>query len=311
MVRISRVLVVLSVCLAALWPEIAWAQADAPAEERDQVVLAGDLVIPKGHVVGEVVVFHGSVLVQGVARGDVVVLDGSITVSGQVSGAVVALDGDIKLLPTAQVSGDVMGGGRINLVEGTQVRGTVRQNVRFTLARPLAALGVLGTAFAMSASTLLLGLLLLLIAPRGADRVSTASRTAPFASLGWGFALTILIPVAAVAAAASILGLPLGLASLLALGFVFLVGYAWSVWCVGRAIAREPRARPVAFLVGWAVALVIGLVPLLNVVVWIVGSVFGLGAMAVAVWRSRGQGRHRIGGVVIPEALPAPAEQTT
>jgi hypothetical protein len=39
-------------------------------------VLRGDVVVARGQVVGEVVVFHGSVTVGGVVRGDVVVLDG-------------------------------------------------------------------------------------------------------------------------------------------------------------------------------------------------------------------------------------------
>ncbi len=312
MFRVVRVIAVLGTCLSVFCPVLARAQTEtAPEEGPEQVVLSGDLVVPRGRVVGEIVVVHGSALVQGVARGDVVVLDGSVTVSGQVSGTVVALDGDVKLLPTAQVSGDVMGSQRITVGKGAQVRGAIRQNVRFTLAAPLAALGVLVTAFAMGASTLLLGLLLLLIAPRGADRVATASRTAPFAALGWGFALSILIPVAAVAAAASNPGLPHGVASLLARGVVLLVGDTWSVWSVGRAIVREPRSRPAAFCAGWAIALVVGLVPVLNIVMWVIGSVFGLRAMAVAVWRARGQGRHRVGGISIPDALPAPAEQTT
>jgi hypothetical protein len=47
------------------------------------------------------------------------------------------------------------------------------------------------------------------------------------------------------------------------------------------------------------------------VVVWAVGSIFGLGAMTVATWRARGRGRHRVGRVSIPDALPEPAEQTS
>ena len=51
----------------------------------------------------------------------------------------------------------------------------------------------------------------------------------------------------------------------------------------------------------------IGLVPYLNVAAWTVASIYGLGAMTVAVWRARGTGgRHRSGYVEIPETEPAP-----
>jgi hypothetical protein len=158
----------------------------------------------------------------------------------------------------------------------------------------------------MAISALLLGLLLLFLIPRGSERVAAASRTAPLASIGWGLLLTVLVPVLAVAAAATVLGLPLGLATMLALGFLFLVGYTWSLWCLGRAIMAAPRNRHLAFAAGWAIGAVIGLVPLLNLVAWGLGSVFGIGAMTVAVWRARGVGRHRVGGVPPADELAPP-----
>jgi hypothetical protein len=82
---------------------------------------------------------------------------------------------------------------------------------------------------------------------------------------------------------------------------------------MGRAIVRPPRARVPAFLAGWAIAAVIGLVPFLNLAFWGLGSMFGIGAMTVAAWRGRGgaSGRHRVGAagelaVTVPEpAAPA------
>src|SRR5688572_1682554 len=69
-----------------------------PRGVDEQIVLSGRVLVPRGQVIGEVVVFTGRVVVGGVVQGDVVVLDGPITVSGQVSGSVVALDGQIRLL---------------------------------------------------------------------------------------------------------------------------------------------------------------------------------------------------------------------
>jgi hypothetical protein len=176
----------------------------------------------------------------------------------------------------------------------------------------LKVLGILLGSVSIAVSSLLLLMLLVFLAPRAAERVAGAARDAPFAAAGWGILLTIALPLVAVLAAVTVLGLPLGLSLLLGLALIFLVGYAWCVWAVGRALVRGPRSRSLAMLAGWGISLAVSLVPFLNVAAWTLASIFGLGAMTVATWRARGgvasKGRHRVGYVSLPEAEPAPTE---
>lgn len=266
---------------------------------EDQVVLSGTVTVPRGHSVGEVVVFHGRVFVAGVVVGDVVVLDGPVVISGQVSGSVVAMNGPIRLGPTASVGRDVLGANGVRLEPGALVAGEVRDDVTFTPRSALAVLGALLGAVAIAVSILLMLLLLLALSPRALDRVATAGRTSPFASMGWGITISIAVPVLAVAAAASILGLPLGLAVVLAGGLLWIIGLAFAAFTIGRLIAPEPIGRARPLIAGWGVVAAVGLVPLLNVAVWVLGSMFGLGAALVATWRARSgspsRGRHRAG----------------
>ena len=280
----------------------------------DQIVLSGAANVPRGTRAGEVVVFHGRASVSGVVYGDVVVLDGPIVIGGLVSGSVVALNGPIRLTADAQVGGDVLGAEAVRIESGATVNGTVRETVGFTLQGPLAALGILLGSVAIGLSTLLLLALLLVIVPRGADRVATAARTAPLASAGWGVLLALGLPLVAVAAMVTIVGLPLGLAVLLAMSLLFLVGYAWAVFAVGRLMVREPRSRWLAMLAGWAVAAAVGLVPFLNLAAWTLGGMFGFGAMTVAVWRARAPrkvGRHRAGTIPRDPDVPLTPAVTT
>ena len=234
-----------------------------------------------------------------------VVLDGPINVAGgYITGSVVALNGPIRITGASLIGGDVLGGEKVGVEAGAKVGGQIRQNVGFTLQGPLGALGILVGGAAIAFSVLLLGLLLLLLAPRGADRVATAVRTAPLASFGWGLLLAIGLPLVCVALMVSIVGLPLGLTLLLALSLLFLAGLAWSAWVLGRLLVKPPRSRWLALLAGWAIVALLGLVPFLNLVVWGLASVLGIGAALVAIWRARGSargGRHRVGGL-IPEA---------
>jgi hypothetical protein len=60
-----------------------------------------------------------------------------------------------------------------------------------------------------------------------------------------------------------------------------------------------------AFLAGWAILAAVGLVPILNVALWTLAPTLGVGAMLVAVWRSRHggdrHGRHRAGAKIRPD----------
>ncbi len=297
-----RFLAISIVVVALAWPSAALAQAAGPTHPPQQVVMTGDVSVPRGTVVGEVVVFSGSATVAGVVDGDVVVIDGPIIVSGQVGGDVIALHGPVRLLRTAQVGGDVRAGKSLDIAEGAHVAGAIRHDVGFTLSGPVGVLGTLLASVAMAVSILLAGLLVLLLAPRGAERTAEAVRTAPFASAGWGVLLTFALPILGLALAVTILGLPLGLVLLLGLGLIWLAGLVFATFAIGRLFVREPRSRVGAFFTGWAIVVAIGLVPFLNAAVWTFAGAFGAGAMLVAGWRARSGpasgpaprgGRHR------------------
>jgi hypothetical protein len=290
--------VLASSAVVALVPAPAFAAIvgqDAPDPE-DQIVLAGTVDVPRGTRVGEVVVFSGRVRVDGVVTGDVVILEGPVTVRGQVDGSVIAADGDVRLGASARVGGDVLAGGAVLARPGAEVAGERSEGVRFSLEGPLAAFGELLGPVAIAISVLLAGLLLLLLAPRGANAIADAIASAPLAALGWGLLVALTLPVVALALTVSVLGLPLGLALLLSAGLWWLLGLASAAWCVGHALVRHHR-RGMALLAGWAVIAAVGLVPLLNVALWTIAPVIGLGAIVVATWRSRlepeHEGRHR------------------
>jgi hypothetical protein len=299
---------VVSVVAAAVWSigvvlvplaGVAAGQAGPRPPAEDQVVLAGSVLVPRGERVGEVLVFTGSVVVNGVVEGDVVVFEGPVTIAGHVTGSVIAADGPVTLAESARIGGDVAATNPVVRDPGAEVRGSIRQDVRFSLEAEVGALDELLGPVAIAVSVLLAGLLLLAIAPRGADATADALASAPLASLAWGILVLFGVPTLAVALSVLVLGLPLGLALLLSLGLWWLVGLTLAAWSAGRALVRPPRGRYLAFLVGWAILAAVGLVPALNAAVWVLGSIVGLGAAVVASWRARSDtgraGRHRRG----------------
>ncbi len=110
------------------------------------------------------------------------------------------------------------------------------------------------------------------------------------------------MPVLAVLAVASVLGIPLGIGLLLSVTFLSLLGVVVTAQTVGRALVDRERRTATAFLAGWAIETVIGVIPYVSGAAFATAAIFGLGATTVAVWRARGQrldarlaGKHRVG----------------
>jgi hypothetical protein len=268
--------------------------AAALADPPDQIVLSGALLVPRGTDVGEVVVVHGSVRVDGVAEGDVVVLDGPVVVRGQVGGSVVAIDGPVTLGPDAQVNGDVSARDAIDAARGATVGGRLREHVAFAWRKPIDVVGRFASWLAVSVSTLLLGLLTVMLAPRAVDAVAGVARAAPWRAAGWALAIALGVPVVIVLAMASLVALPLGLVLLLGLALLVFVGYVLSAYAVGRAVHPSPGNRALALTIGWVILRAIAVIPVVSGITFGLAGVFGLGSAIVAIWRARAiAGRHR------------------
>ena len=291
----SVLVLVLAPCLFV--PAAALAQTDHErAAPGDQIVLSGDVFVRRGHEVGEVVVLRGSVVVAGIVRGDVVVIDGVIKVTGQVSGSVVNVDGKVVLGPSSQVLGDVLARGEVAMSRGARVGGDVREGATFTIGAPIRALGSLAPWLAIWLSVLVLGLLLLWLAPLGADATVRAALGSPWPSAGWGVIAFVGLPLAGLIGLFTLALLPLGIGLLLALFLLYSAGLAWSAFALGRLAWREPRGRVLALLFGWAILAAAGAIPFVGVFVWLAGAAFGLGACAIAIRRARTGGRVRTTG---------------
>jgi hypothetical protein len=120
-----------------------------------------------------------------------------------------------------------------------------------------------------------------------AARIVEVGRTRIDPAIGWGLLLFFGLPILAVLALVTLVGIPLGLGLLAALALIYALGYGATAWIVGRRILREPTAWILAFLVGWGILRVLALVPILGGTVWFAAVTFGLGVLAVANWRAR------------------------
>ncbi|HKE98335.1 MAG TPA: polymer-forming cytoskeletal protein [Actinomycetes bacterium] len=289
--RRAVVLGLLLLLLALVPATAAWAQADRQRDPEAFVVLSGRADVPADQEVGDLVVFHGSATVAGTVNGSVTVFDGPVTISGQVNGDVNVFNGRVELRDSANISGDVVTREAPVVAPGATIGGETRRiQTRFDW-NGFGWIGRLALWLAISVSTLVIGLLLVWLAGRGATTLMEAGRTGIGPSIGFGLLLFLGLPVVAILALVTVVGLPFGLGLLGAIGLIYALGYCASAWILGRAILRPPGAWVLAFLAGWAILRVLALIPVLGGLMWFAATAFGLGALAVAIWRGRSAAR--------------------
>jgi len=279
---------VVLIALGALALPAAATAAGAQSDSGDAVVvIRGDVNVPRGEVVDGVYVVSGDVRIAGRATGDVVVLAGDALISGRVEGDLLVASGQARLLPRADVSGDIRYGDERPIVTAQAVvRGDVSKESWGDWSGFLPVVGILFW-LAIGISAAILGALLLLIAPRAADALDARSRERIGPLIAIGVAVAICLPVAAVIAAVTLVGLPLALGILLALLPLAGIAYVCSAWVLGRRIVKPPRGRILAFLAGLGILRAIALIPILGGIAGLAAVVFGLGLIGAAIGAAR------------------------
>src|SRR6185436_14454767 len=247
------------------------------------VVLTGALVVPNASAVSDAIIFNGDATILGDVDGQVIAFNGDITVSGNVTDNVVSFNGHVTLLAGAHVGGDIASRFIPQIAPTATVDGQLRSARRLDVNfGKLTAVSRIFIWLATTVSSFLLGLLLVLFVPRAAEAVAQTAAGRLGASIGFGFLMLLGIPIAAVFAIGVLLGIPLGVGVLLALGLLYWLGYTAGAYALGRRLISGPGKSMLAFLAGWGILRGLALIPVLASLVWLAATVWGLGALVIA-----------------------------
>lgn len=301
--------------LALAWLVPLSASAQAGGEGR-AVFFEGPVVLAEEDRVGSLVTFEGPTRVNGVVTGDVVALGGDVGVTGRVGGDVVALSGNVALAPSARVGGDVRAAEGTSVAEGAVVSGTIGTLEAERAGAAPGILGWLGSWLLMTLGVGLLALLLHWLVPqRAKESAYEAARLEPWPSLGVGALVFFGLPILAVLASITVIGIPIGIATLFASVLLAFTGFVICAFVIGRVIAeRSPRAAGwgalLRLVVGLAILCGLALIPVVGTVVWIVASCLGIGAAVMAAVRTQRPraARDRRAPAPPPEPLTTPEQ---
>lgn len=285
---------------AAILTLLALAAPAAAQSEADdaQVVINGDVAVERGETVEGVFIVNGDARISGRVDGDVVLIAGDALVNGRIEGSLVTIAGQARLLPRASVGGDLIYGDEApRVAPAAIVEGEIEEENWFDSLDILPFVGAFVLWFAVSISSVVLGIGLLLLAPRAADAVSEQTQTRFWTAVGIGAGVFVALPLLAFVSAITLVGLPLAIGIGLALLPLGAIAYVTAAWALGRLILKPPRERILSFLVGLAILRLAALAPVLGLVVWLGAVIVGLGLLAGAITAAR-RG---------PAAAPAPA----
>jgi hypothetical protein len=287
----ARLSVFILAILLGLIPAAASAQVNEASDGGFAMRIEGDLVVAEGETVDAAVVIDGNVQVDGTIKDFLMVIDGTADVTGRVDGDIFTISTDLALHDGAVVDGDInMIEGSLNQEPGSQVNGNIDRDFDLEWWQWLLVNILLWIA--MTVAVLVFGLLLVAVAPRQAVNAAETMTAAPGQSILAALVTFIGIPVVAVLALFTVIGVVLGLGILLfVLPAVWFLGYLVGGLMIGRLIFSRagPDVREnlyLSVLAGLGALQLFALVPAIGIIAAILVGFWGAGAFVLVGGRA-------------------------
>jgi hypothetical protein len=262
--------------------------------ERNLTVTGGTITISDGtQLAGSLVAGGGTITVSSPIGKGATIGGGTVTIAEAINGNVFAGVGELILAPQAQVSGDLTYASKeeARISEGATVSGKLTHTIpdkpkREDAQETFLGLGQVALFFKLfnAVSMLIIGLLLIGLAPVFVKRVADGIVAKPWQSLGVGIVTLILAPIVFVILLLTIIGIPLA--------FIFLTLYLitlcfaklFVIYLLGERIGRtlHPKLHiMLMFLIGLVIYEIITFIPIVGWLVELAALVFGLGSLLI------------------------------
>lgn len=265
----------------------------------DVVVAGEEINVPQQVRIGRDLLAAGqNVHVAGDVGRFLRVVGDTVVVAGRVGKGLRVDARQLTIMPSARIEGDVRYSALlpIDVREGAFIKGKTERVPR-PPQREFRVLGVSIEYFIRlweGLALLLIGLVIVTVAPKGTREVATNALKRFPLSLGAGLLLCVLVPILATALMVTVIGIPLAVALVLLLAALVYPAMAFVATAIGRVLLApigRGKVRPMSIHltvgVGTVILAVLFAVPF-GWVVRLLAMVTGLGALALTAWRSFG-----------------------
>jgi len=277
------------------------------------------LVTDTGRVTGDLNATAGSVLVEGTVDGDVTVasaalelregsavggLDAGVAdarLAGSIGGDAAVGADTLEVAPTATIDGSLTYRSEdATIADGATIAGGATRDDDVDVASPDSFGGGSGAdlptipswvgAVYSTLSSLLLGAILLLVAPNVGRRVAEVGTTQPVRSGGIGLLTLIGVPIALLLLLVTVVGIPLSLVGLVVFGAVVFAATVYGAFVLGTWLLSlgDYRNRWAALVAGVIVVALLRQIPVVGGAARLAVLLVGLGAFASVLYELRG-----------------------
>jgi cytoskeletal protein CcmA (bactofilin family) len=281
---------------------VAGREASVGGEVGRDVLMAANDARFEGEAGGDLWAGASTLFSSGSVGGEILGSAATIVLSGPVGEDVTVRVENLRLLPGARVGGRVTYESEnvafidpsVEVQKGvTAVMPRVPSQVPPLVSERGRIISLLGLS--------LVGALLALAAPRSVASISSRISERPWATLGYGVLTLIVVPIAGFILGITLVGLPLGILSIVAYAAAMYLAPVFAGHLIGEKVFRRVGRNPHpawAVILGLLILAVVGRVPILGflvklaVIVWVMGSlalpVFSRGRTAVPAMQGPG-----------------------
>jgi hypothetical protein len=287
-------------------------QIDTDGHIGDNLIVAGGQITILSEVGGKAIASGGQVTLDrtAVVHGDAWLTGGKVALDGDVGGGARVTGDDIVI--RGHVAGDVRARGQlVRVVSGAHIDGTLEVfspsepeiadgaviagtvDYQKTAARPnwigVAIVGIIVATLIVYFYLFVVGLLIILICPGFVRRNAEILAKQGFTGFGIGALFVLLAPVVLLAFAITVIGIPFAFLMLLVYATVLMLsvpfaGTTLAYRFAGYRGSEISRGRVVLAYVGVLLVFwLLGLIPFLGSVLWMLLTMLGIGVVIVQV----------------------------
>jgi len=267
---------------------------------RDLIVGSAQLSVSStGRIDGGLVFGTGTAKVDGSIGSSILGAGGEVTLSNYVGGDIILSVDKLTITSNADIQGNIKytSPNEAKIQSGARISGDISHLIperpdEKEVAKKGILAGIAGAIVWKILSyvmILIIGIILILIAKKKITLMQTAIQKSPWQTLGWGALILIATPIAAIIVMITVIGLPLGIISLVIWGIALYLSQIPVALLLGRLIIWQNRELDSTGMMIGGLALgllVLFILQLIPIIGWIFGllvMVFGLGTLITSV----------------------------
>jgi cytoskeletal protein CcmA (bactofilin family) len=268
------------------------------AANKNVILFGGKLNVGEDASIGkDLRIYGGQCTVNGSINGTLKGGVGSFVMGGK-SGDIKIKADEIKIKSSARISGDLTVKGKDAPIveEGAIITGETKiqkpsekKEAFFLTFAPVIACFITFLRIVCFVAKIIVGLILIALFKSFVRRIMDTLIIKPWKSLGWGFLVLIVIPVAVVILFIVMIGFPFAVFGIYLYSILFYLSSIFISLVVGEKVIQLFKKKGeislyLSLIVGIVVVYVLGLIPILGIIIKIFVLLFGAGALLLGCW---------------------------